>query len=176
MLTFSLSCLSPAVSVRILAPLNGKMKNMEMQHRVHCLECGDEIPYGGRPDRKFCSEKCRRDYHNDRRSGVRIVHQRVDTAIHKNYEILLRLLSAGLTEADNDMLFLLGFRREFKTSSCLVSHHIECRCYEIAYRETDSRIWDIRRLPATFLNETPPERKMPKEGIARPAALASSDP
>ena len=137
---------------------------MDQQYCAHCLECGDEIPYGGRPDRKFCSDKCRRDYHNGRRSVVRIIHQRVDTAIHKNYGVLQRLLEAGLTQADNDMLFLLGFRREFKTSSCLVNRTLECRCYEIAYRENSHRIWDIRRLPATFLSETPPEGMLSKEG------------
>ena len=117
----------------------------------YCLECGDEIPYGSRQDHKFCSESCRNHYHNDRRSYDRIVHQRVDNAIQKNYRILRHLLDVGLTQAGNDELFLLGFRREYKTSCTVTNRRMESRCYEISYRETGSRIFDITRIPAKFL-------------------------
>ena len=124
----------------------------------HCLECGDEIPYGSRQDRKFCSETCRNHYHNDRRSYDRIVHQRVDNAIQKNYRILRHLLDLGLTQAGNDELFLLGFRKEFKTACSVNNRRMESRCYEISYRETGSRIYEITRIPAKFLfsDGTPP--------------------
>lgn len=124
----------------------------------HCLECGDEIPYGGRKDRKFCSPNCRNQYHNDRRAYDRIVHQRVDVALQKNYRILQHLMAMGLTQAGNDELFLLGFRRDYKTSCQVVNHRMESRCYEISYKESESRIYDIKKIPAEFLfaEETPP--------------------
>lgn len=136
-----------------LATLNAKKCTMS-----HCLECGDEIPYGGRKDRKFCSDSCRNQYHNAHRSYDRVVHQRVDNALQKNYRILMHLLGAGLTQADNDELFLLGFRREYKTACSVTNRRMESRCYEISYRESESRIFDIKRIPAKFLftEGTPP--------------------
>lgn len=129
--------------------------------KQHCLECGDELPYGSRRDRKFCSESCRNQYHNDHRSYDRIVHQRVDTAIQKNYRILRHLLSVGLNHAGNDELFLLGFRRDYKTSCVVANRRVESRCYEISYRESETRIFDIKRIPAEFLfaEGTPPGKK-----------------
>ena len=29
-----------------------------------CIECGSAIPRGSRPDKRFCSDKCKNDYHN----------------------------------------------------------------------------------------------------------------
>ena len=35
----------------------------DMEHPLNCLCCGDPIPYG-RPDRKFCSTRCKNLWQN----------------------------------------------------------------------------------------------------------------
>ena len=70
-------------------------------------------------------------------------------------------MSVGLNHAGNDELFLLGFRRDYKTSCVVANRRVESRCYEISYRESETRIFDIKRIPAEFLfaEGTPPGKE-----------------
>jgi len=133
--------------------------NTDEQNQSNCLACGDPIPYGSRGGRKFCSDRCRNNYNNGRRSQVRFVHLRIGHAIEKNYRILESLLDIGVTELSFRDLEMLGFRREYMTASRRVGRHRECSCYEITYRETDTRICQIERMPAELLSKgIPPGR------------------
>lgn len=38
-----------------------------------CKQCNDYLPDGARPDRKFCSDKCRYDYHADKTKLARVM-------------------------------------------------------------------------------------------------------
>ena len=122
-----------------------------------CLECGDPLPYGSRADRKFCSEKCRHEYHNGKRTQVRGVHLRIINAIEKNYRILLHLLELDCSSASLSDLLILGFRPEYMTSCTHDARFRECRCYEVSYRLTGQRIYELKRIPAELLVRTPPE-------------------
>jgi len=131
----------------------------EEEPRSQCLACGDPIPYGGRPDRKFCSEKCRHDYHNDRRALVRGVHLRIISAIEKNYRILHYLLDQGRTSASCTDLLMLGFRPEYMTSCTKDARFLECRTFEISYRQTPNRIFDLKKEPADLQRGAPPDEE-----------------
>ena len=133
------------------------MYDDSQEPRHSCLACGDPIPYGGRNDSKFCSDKCRHSWNNGRRSQVRFVHLRITHAIEKNYRILESLIDVGIRQISFRDLEMLGFRREYMTSFRQVGRHRECSCFEISYLESDTRIWQLEKTPAELLSKgTPP--------------------
>lgn len=142
----------------------------------YCLECGDEIPYGGRKGRKFCSDLCRNHYHNDRRNDVRFLHQRIDSALQRNYRILSRISEIGITQAACEDLAILGFQREMMTSCRAHSHFLECRCYEFSYRLSPRRIFQIKKIPVEYLSkETPPESAKKEKRPMQLSSVSSAD-
>lgn len=115
------------------------------QDTPSCLECGGEIVYG-RKDRKFCSMKCKNRYHNRMQNYRRSVKLRVTSTLEHNYEILDRLLKAGVSSVSIGDLSQMGYNKEFMTSFHRVGGHDECRCYDIKYFCTSSRIFNIQRV------------------------------
>ena len=111
---------------------------------VHCLECGDPIPYG-RSDRKYCSDRCRNRWHNrEYRRWRRKFADIIDTLL-QNHLILDHLLNMGVDSVPKTELAQLGFRIDFVTSCRKVGRHMECRCFDIRYRETEGRIVHLER-------------------------------
>ena len=84
--------------------------------RLRCIQCGNEI-VSGRPDRKFCCDKCKNLYHNRKRYPLR---QGLETAVlrvlDKNHAILDRLYKLGVTSIDRITLSNLEFDPHFVTS------------------------------------------------------------
>lgn len=157
-----------ALSCRPKKKLKRMMKQMPYHYKtgftlkkreLHCLECGDPLPYGSRTDRKFCSEKCRHDFHNERRAQIQGIHLRVCNAIDKNYRILHFLLDRGSTGATMTELLMMGFRPEYMTSCSRESRFVECRCYEISYRLSAARLFKLKTIPVELLIEAPPEEE-----------------
>ena len=114
-----------------------------------CLECGSEIEYG-RSDRKFCSDRCKNLYHNREHHYRRSVQLHVLGALEKNYEILNRLLKAGIRSISIGDLSQLGYNKEFMTSYHKVGGHDEYRCYDIKYYCSASRIFNIERVKLDY--------------------------
>ena len=111
---------------------------------VHCLECGDPIPYG-RSDRKYCSDRCRNRWHNrEYRRWRRQFSGIIDTLL-QNHLILDRLLKMGVDFVAKTELTQLGFRVDYVTSCRKVGRHMECGCFDIRYRETEGRIVHLVR-------------------------------
>ena len=109
--------------------------------RHHCLQCGDPLPYGGRPDRKFCSQDCRSKYHNIRRLSSREQAEiRVLLLLRHNYDILRRLVIMGVHSIDSGTLLELGFRPEYVTCCRKVGKRVMMGCFDIIYESTPSRL------------------------------------
>lgn len=110
-----------------------------------CLECGHKISYG-RTDKKFCCERCRTRYNNAQIKAGRAYRRRIMNAITGNYEILDRLLRAGVTSIDLFEIANLGFVLDVMTSHRKVRRHDECACFDIKYIMTPNRISGIMKI------------------------------
>ena len=80
-----------------------------------CLECGDEIVYG-RTDKVYCSDSCRRKHNNRIHNSRKSVRLKVLGQLDRNYEILERLLAAGIESIDIDKLEDMGYNMKYATS------------------------------------------------------------
>ena len=112
---------------------------------LFCLECGGEISYGRR-DRKFCCAECKNLYHNRQHHYRRSVHLHITGALEKNYDILNRLLKAGITSVNLGDLAQMGYNIEYMTSYHKVGGHSEYRCFDIRYFCSATRIFNIERV------------------------------
>lgn len=119
-----------------------------------CLECGDEIRYG-RKDKRFCSPRCKNRYHNALTIQSRNHHNRVLAMLHRNYDILERLLVAGRDGADIMELVNLGFTPNMLTSCSRSGKHTVHACFDIRYIMTGSRIYSIAKIQNNSLNLPP---------------------
>lgn len=115
---------------------------IEGQEKKTCLECGNAIEYG-RQDKKFCSSKCRNDYHNHKGHDQRAYHARVTGILNRNYKILRSLVEAGETSAELGDLVQWGFNPEFMTYNRKSVGRNECHCFEIKYYMSPSKIFNI---------------------------------
>lgn len=114
---------------------------------AHCLECGDEIPYG-RNDRKFCSTSCKNRWHNKHKEYTARGYQtRVLNILERNHDILSKLLRLNINSLDKGELIRMGFDFNYLTSCRRVRRRTECCCFEIRYFDTESRIDHIERIP-----------------------------
>lgn len=117
-------------------------KNTE---EANCLECGKAMY--GRPDKKFCSPKCKNHYHNSRTRYIRLYKNRIITDLQSNYTILDNLLRLDITNIDVCDIEGLGFKPSIVTGfNKTVSGKQEFRCFDIKYYQTPKRITGIRRL------------------------------
>ena len=104
-----------------------------------CLECGDPIPYG-RSDRKYCSDRCRHRYNNRESRRWHRRYARVIGILEQNHGILDRLLKSGVTSLLKSDLVQMGYRTDFVTSCRKAGRRTVCRCFDIRYEETETRI------------------------------------
>lgn len=110
----------------------------------HCLECGNPISYG-RSDRKYCSDRCRNRWHNREYRRWHRRYARVIEILEKNHSILTHLLHIGIASVPKSELAQMGYNFDFVTSCRKVGHRMECRCFDLRYYETDSRIMRLDR-------------------------------
>lgn len=118
---------------------------LKKTNEPYCLECGEPLVYGGRADKKFCSRDCRNLYHNKFYRDTRIVKHRINAALNKNHDVLSLLLKMGVTTMSIPDLAQMGFSREYMTSFQKVGGRTECRCYDIKYFLSPTRIFSIKR-------------------------------
>lgn len=115
-----------------------------------CLECGDEILYG-RTDKVYCSDSCRRKHNNRIHNSRKSVRLKVLGQLDRNYEILERLLAAGIESIDIDKLEDMGYNMKYATSYRKIRGRSEYRCFDIRYQCTPSRIMKLGRVSAELM-------------------------
>lgn len=113
-----------------------------------CLECGDPLPYG-RKDQKYCSKSCKNRSHNREARRWRIRYSSIIGILEKNHDILRHLIQLGVRSIPKEELIQLGYRIGFVTSSGREGRRTVCRCFDIVFFDTETRI-------AGLTIETPP--------------------
>jgi len=109
-----------------------------------CLQCGK--PLYGRPDKKYCSDKCKNSHHYGLIADQVKMERRILGQIHRNYEILEGVLDQGRDSIDRDLAEELGFR-----CSCVTGIHKkrnrsdEYSLFDIRYKVSPELIHGIRR-------------------------------
>lgn len=109
-----------------------------------CLYCGKVI-LGGRSDRRFCNSNCRSDFHNARMYYASVPKSSIIKSLEKNYHILCDVIASGNESAMIGDLVDEGFRPEYVTSYMKYKGGDVMRCFDIRYRQTDRRIFNVRK-------------------------------
>ena len=123
-----------------------KIIQNEQEDHQECLECGASLA-GGRRDRKFCSDKCKNDYHNKASRASRLAQLKVISILNQNHQILMRLARLGMNAADLDDIIKLGFNPGVFTGHRKLRGHDQYYCFEFRYFQTPSRIYSLERTP-----------------------------
>lgn len=118
------------------------MKYPLTEEYPHCLECGNPLPYG-RSDRKYCSEGCKNRWHNREARRWRSRYAYVIGVLQKNHGILERLIRMGVTSILKNDLVQLGYQPDYVTSSRKVGRKTVCRCFDIVFLETETRLRNL---------------------------------
>ena len=118
---------------------------------ARCLHCGDHIEYG-RTDRKYCSDECRFNHHNDSVRTSRSFRRRVLSQLSSNYEILEKLYMSGSLSFNLMDVVAMGFAPGVMTSHLRVGRHDEYNCFDIKYRMSSTRIYSISKIQNVSLN------------------------
>lgn len=110
-----------------------------------CLQCGKPIVYG-RSDKKFCCEECRNGYNNYVRKIHYVYKNRIDDAIRHNYTVLNNLVKLKISQISIDEANAMGLNPNFVTTHIKTSGKDIYNCYDISFRVSDKRIFNIHRL------------------------------
>jgi len=116
-----------------------------------CLECGKELY--GRPEKKFCCESCKNKFHYRDIHKRNSVKNRVMANLNSNYRILEDLLQRSVSSISLADISQLGFN-----SKCATGIVISTRprmpnkmfCFDITYKQSPSRLSEIKRLEHIF--------------------------
>lgn len=104
-------------------------------------------PVFGRPDKVFCSEKCKNTYHYRSKYWKNGIKNRMMSSLDLNYKILEALVASGATSAKKEKLQAMGFDFSVCTSSkkgrC--GHTLNC-CFDMQYAQTASKIFNLKKL------------------------------
>lgn len=122
------------------------------EKRGRCLECGRILPVGRR-DMKYCSVSCKSKYHYRKDDNFRALKLRTLRAIDRNYIILDQLLGSGVTSIDIPDLVLRGYHPGLVTAYSRVRCHNECRCFNIRFFLTETRIFGLSKTRIQLLDE-----------------------
>ena len=115
------------------------MKYKLDERATYCLECGDPLPYG-RKDQKFCCRECKNRHHNREARQWRSRYAQVIGILQKNHDILSHLVRIGVKSIPKMELLQLGYRAGFVTSSGKEGRRTVCRCFDIVFIDTETRI------------------------------------
>jgi hypothetical protein len=97
-----------------------------------CLECG--LRFGGRADKKFCSDPCRISYNNRMNANETSYMRSVNHALRKNRRILMELNPEGKSRVSLNRLKLKGFDFNYFTTTYRTKDGAQYfYCYEHGY-------------------------------------------
>jgi predicted nucleic acid-binding Zn ribbon protein len=87
-----------------------------------CIECGAPITRGSRPDKRFCSDNCKNEYHN----AIKVANSReirqILAILKRNREILKSILgNKPEVIVPRELLLKQGFEFDYHT------HHVISR-------------------------------------------------
>lgn len=126
--------------------------------------CGK--PLSGRIGKKFCDQDCKNAWHNQRTKDSRQYHNHIITALNRNYNLLDRALQEGLMSVDLMLLENQGFRPAYFTSYTPVRYgNDKCRCFDICYCRSNSRIFKIEREAQTIQGKEPTSYRKPLQSL-----------
>lgn len=120
--------------------------------KAKCLECGTRLGPDARPDQKFCSSGCRYAYHNARKYTAKQLRMKVDTILERNYRLLDQCIAEHRPSISLAEILGMGFNPAFITSSVQLGSFSECTCYDIAYRISETKVFNIHRMFVTLRN------------------------
>lgn len=113
------------------------------EHRV-CIECGREFDFG-RSDKVFCSNQCRNTHHNRVNRDTRNIRNKTLTGLNTNYTVLEKLMKLEITSISLVDICQMGFNPELMTGHIKRKPHDECRCFDIKYCRTGTKIFKIEK-------------------------------
>lgn len=101
-----------------------------------CVQCEQELR--GRIDKRFCSDSCRTQYHNEANRTRNQRYNRVHRGLKKNYTILKTFAKTGKSKLQLRELILLGFETTKVTGVKFAkSGKITFELYDLNYRISD---------------------------------------
>jgi predicted nucleic acid-binding Zn ribbon protein len=84
-----------------------------------CIECGNPIARGSRPDKRFCSDKCKNDYHNAIKIANSLEIKQILAILKRNRAILKSILGdKPEIIVTRELLLKKGFEFDYHT------HHV----------------------------------------------------
>ena len=119
------------------------MRDTEEQQRS-CVNCGK--PLYGRPDKLFCSQACKNEWHNRINGVQKRRRDRAFAILWKNYKLLEILTDSGMREADLERLCENGYNPDYVTGyRKLHNGRSDLFCFDIVFNKTEARLYNIRR-------------------------------
>jgi hypothetical protein len=103
---------------------------------AYCLDCNMELQ--GRRDKKFCSDLCRVNFHNQKNRDVNIRLNQVLRALKKNRQILASFIEAGADEMLFSELLSSGYQASYHTHTEKVGERMVFFCFDYGYTRIDS--------------------------------------
>ena len=117
-----------------------------IENRRVCRNCGK--PISGRADKRFCCSRCKNEWNNSLNGPARHRRNRVLGILDKNYQVLKMVLESGERAPELASLADAGFRSEYVTEFRRIRRgRDEYRCFDISYNKTETRLYNIRRVP-----------------------------
>lgn len=129
-------------------------KNMDEYKEIpeqKCLQCGNDMGYG-RSNRKFCCETCKNRYNNSRRYVHTAYRDKVNRNLERNYGILNTLVKMGIDQIPLSEAQSMGFNPHLVTAISRTGRRptYHYSCYDISFKISDSRIFNIQRITLTL--------------------------
>ena len=116
-----------------------------MEKERLCINCGK--PLYGRPDKMFCCERCKTNWHNFRKGLIRRSRSSVLTLLENNHSILVCLMNSGCLSWPLRMVESLGFKRDYLTRLAAQNRgEMVCECFDIRYRVSKTKIWGLEKI------------------------------
>ena len=109
-----------------------------------CPVCGKDI--SGREGKRFCSLQCKNSYHNKKFNAFLKERRKITEILAGNYAILSSLLECERTSEKIEALKEMGFKAEYMTGCTRIRNHTVLRCYDIEYRKSALKIFNIRKV------------------------------
>ena len=110
-----------------------------------CLHCGEQIKYG-RTDKRYCCDECRNSHYNAQARAGRSFRRRVLSQLSTNYDLLDKLVRAGVESLDLMDAVTMGFVPGVVTSYRRAGKHDEYGCFDIKYYMTRTRLFAISKI------------------------------
>ena len=121
------------------------LRKMEKEDERFCMNCGARL--AGRPDKLFCSARCKNEWHNRIKGDEKRRRERIFSILCNNYKILDTMIAL---EEHNPLISSLenaGFRPGYITGFRHLKGRNEYHCFDISYNKTEAHLYNIRRAP-----------------------------